>query len=60
MIMASSCLFKQLELKEVLILNINFLEINIMKKIKNWDNKTWLSSKTYISEFIKFLKTELI
>ena len=27
-----------------------------MKKLKNWDNKTWLSSKTYISQFNKFLK----
>ena len=24
--------------------------------IKNWDNKTWLSSKRYISNFNKFLK----
>ena len=23
--------------------------------IKNWDNKTWLSSQEYISEFNKFL-----
>ena len=27
-----------------------------MKKLKNWDNKTWLSSKSYISKFNKFLK----
>ena len=27
-----------------------------MKKLKNWDNKTWLSSKSYISQFNKFLK----
>ena len=27
-----------------------------MKKLKNWDNKTWLSSKPYISQFNKFLK----
>ena len=27
-----------------------------MKKLKNWDNKTWLSSKSYISQFINFLK----
>ena len=27
-----------------------------MKKLKNWDNKTWLSSKPYISKFNKFLK----
>ena len=27
-----------------------------MKKLKNWDNKPWLSSKSYISQFNKFLK----
>ena len=27
-----------------------------MKKLKNWDNKTWLSSKSYISQFNKFIK----
>ena len=27
-----------------------------MKKLKNWDNKTWLSSKSYIFQFNKFLK----
>ena len=27
-----------------------------MKRLKNWDNKTWLSSKSYISQFNKFLK----
>ena len=26
-----------------------------MKKLKNWDNKTWLSSKNYINQFNKFL-----
>ena len=26
-----------------------------MKSIKNWDNKTWLSSKDYINSFNKFL-----
>jgi ubiquinone/menaquinone biosynthesis C-methylase UbiE len=26
-----------------------------MKSIKNWDNKTWLSSNTYINSFNKFL-----
>ncbi len=26
-----------------------------MKKLKNWDNKTWLSSKNYIYQFNKFL-----
>ena len=30
-----------------------------MKKLKNWDNKTWLSSKSYISKFNKFLKTKI-
>ena len=27
-----------------------------MKKLKNWDYNTWLSSKSYISQFIQFLK----
>ena len=27
-----------------------------MRQLKNWDNKTWLSSKSYISQFNKFLK----
>ncbi len=27
-----------------------------MKKLKNWDNKTWLSSRSYIYQFNKFLK----
>ncbi len=26
-----------------------------MKKLKNWDNQTWLSSKNYIHQFNKFL-----
>ncbi len=30
-----------------------------MKKLKNWDNKTWLSSKSYISQFNKFLKKKV-
>ena len=30
-----------------------------MKKLKNWDNKTWLSSKSYISQFNMFLKTKV-
>ena len=30
-----------------------------MKKLKNCDNKTWLSSKKYISEFNKFLKDRI-
>ena len=30
-----------------------------MKKLKNWDNKTWLSSKSYISQFNKFVKKKI-
>ena len=30
-----------------------------MQKLKNWDNKTWLSSKRYISNFNKFLKLKV-
>ena len=30
-----------------------------MKKLKNWDNKTWLSSEKYISSFHKFLKSKI-
>ena len=30
-----------------------------MKKLKNWDNKAWLSSKKYISEFNKFLNSKI-
>ena len=30
-----------------------------MKPLKNWDNKTWLSSKKYIDQFHKFLKKEV-
>ena len=30
-----------------------------MKKLKNWDNKTWLSSKIYIFQFNKLLKTKI-
>ena len=26
-----------------------------MPHLKNWDNKTWLSSKEYIDSFVKFL-----
>ena len=26
-----------------------------MKKLKNWDNQTWISSKNYINQFNKFL-----
>ena len=30
-----------------------------MKRLKNWDNKTWLSSKKYINSFNKFLKSKI-
>ena len=30
-----------------------------MKALKNWDNKTWLSSKKYINQFHKFLKKKV-
>ena len=30
-----------------------------MNNLKNWDNKTWLSSKSYIFQFNKFLKTKI-
>jgi len=30
-----------------------------MKQLKNWDNKTWLSSNKYILSFCKFLKTKI-
>ena len=30
-----------------------------MKRLRNWDNKTWLSSKSYISQYNKFLKTKI-
>ena len=30
-----------------------------MKKLKNWDNKTWLSSKSYISQFNRFLEGKI-
>ena len=30
-----------------------------MKKLKNWDNKTWLSSKQYITSFNVFLKAKI-
>ena len=29
-----------------------------MQKLRNWDNKTWLSSKKYILNFNKFLKSK--
>jgi len=32
-----------------------FLQINIVKILKNWDNKTWLSSNSYINSFNNFL-----
>jgi ubiquinone/menaquinone biosynthesis C-methylase UbiE len=30
-----------------------------MKRLKNWDNKTWLSSKEYIIAFNNFLKSKI-
>ena len=30
-----------------------------MKPLKNWDNKTWLSSHKYILSFCNFLKTKI-
>ena len=30
-----------------------------MKKLRNWDNKTWLSSKKYITSFNVFLKSKI-
>ena len=30
-----------------------------MKRLKNWDNKTWLSSKKYITSFNLFLKSKI-
>ena len=30
-----------------------------MKNLKNWDNKTWLSSKAYISQFNRFLEGKI-
>jgi len=30
-----------------------------MKKLRNWDNKTWLSSKKYINSFNDFLKSKI-
>ena len=30
-----------------------------MKRLRNWDNKTWLSSKKYISTFNNFLKSKI-
>ena len=30
-----------------------------MKKLNNWDNKTWLSSKKYIENFNKFLESKI-
>ena len=30
-----------------------------MKKLQNWDNKTWLSSKEYIDSFNNFLKLKI-
>ena len=30
-----------------------------MKRLKNWDNKTWLSSKKYINSFNNFLESKI-
>ena len=30
-----------------------------MKPLKNWDNKTWLSSSKYLSKFYNFLKNKI-
>tara|TARA_X000001036_G_scaffold306456_1_gene285217 strand:- start:45 stop:755 length:711 start_codon:yes stop_codon:yes gene_type:complete len=30
-----------------------------MKRLRNWDNKTWLSSKKYITSFNAFLKSKI-
>ena len=30
-----------------------------MKRLRNWDNKTWLSSKKYITSFNDFLKSKI-
>ena len=30
-----------------------------MKRLRNWDNKTWLSSKKYINSFNVFLKSKI-
>ena len=30
-----------------------------MKKLRNWDNKTWLSSKKYIAAFKFFLNSKI-
>ena len=30
-----------------------------MKKLRNWDNKTWLSSKKYITSFNAFLNSKI-
>ena len=30
-----------------------------MKKLKNWDNKTWLSSNKYIKTFNNFLSKQI-
>ena len=30
-----------------------------MRKLKNWDNQTWLSSKNYIYQFNKFLNNKI-
>jgi len=30
-----------------------------MKRLRNWDNKTWLSSKKYVTAFNSFLKNKI-
>ena len=30
-----------------------------MKKLKNWDNNTWLSSKNYINNYCKFIRSKV-
>ena len=30
-----------------------------MKRLRNWDNKTWLSSKKYVTAFNNFLKKKI-
>ena len=30
-----------------------------MNKLKNWDNNTWLSSKNYINNYCKFIKSKV-
>ena len=32
---------------------------SLMNKLKNWDNNTWLSSKNYINNYCKFIKSKV-